>query len=437
MLGVLGGGQLGRMWAHAAQTLGYQTAVLDPDPHSPAGWVSHLHLCADYLDPQALAQMAQQCAAFTTEFENVPAQALAQLAQTRPVSPSAASVAVAQDRAQEKAHFTRCGVPVAPHAVLTHAADVAAVSEALLPGILKTARLGYDGKGQARVANRAELLAAWQAMQSGGQAPGANAARATSPNMHQPHPAQAIAAPQGHATPSDTVCVLEKMLPLAAECSVVLARGHDGQMVHLPVQANLHRDGILAVTEVGDGALDTALADQALAAARDVAQGLDYVGVLCVEFFVLHPDAPGGKPSLVVNEIAPRPHNSGHHSIDSCDVSQFDLQVRCMAGLPLVPPRAHSAAVMLNLLGDLWWPAAVPVGAPEPQDPKTHPPTESAREPDWAAVLALPGVHLHLYGKTQPRQGRKMGHLTCTAATLGQARDVARQAAQCLGLAPW
>ena len=410
MLGVLGGGQLGRMWAHAAQTLGYQTAVLDPDPHSPAGWVSHLHLCADYLDPQALAQMAQQCAAITTEFENVPAQALAQLAQTRPVSPSAASVAVAQDRVQEKAHFTRCGVPVAPHAVLTHAADVAAVSEALLPGILKTARLGYDGKGQARVANRAELLAAWQAMQSGDP---------------------------GHATPSATVCVLEKMLPLAAECSVVLARGHDGQMVHLPVQANLHRDGILAVTEVGDGALDTALADQALAAARDVAQGLDYVGVLCVEFFVLRPDAPGGKPSLVVNEIAPRPHNSGHHSIDSCDVSQFDLQVRCMAGLPLVPPRAHSAAVMLNLLGDLWWPGAVPAGAPAPQDPKTHPSTESSREPDWAAVLALAGVHLHLYGKTQPRRGRKMGHLTCTAATLGQARDVARQVAQCLGLAPW
>jgi 5-(carboxyamino)imidazole ribonucleotide synthase len=410
MLGVLGGGQLGRMWAHAAQTLGYQTAVLDPDPHSPAGWVSHLHLCADYLDPQALAQMAQQCAAITTEFENVPAQALAQLAQTRPVSPSAASVAVAQDRAQEKAHFTRCGVPVAPHAVLAHAADVAAVSAALLPGILKTARLGYDGKGQARVANRAELLAAWQAMQSGDS---------------------------GQATPSATVCVLEKMLPLAAECSVVLARGQDGQMVHLPVQANLHRDGILAVTEVGDGALDTALAEQALAAARDVAQGLDYVGVLCVEFFVLHPDTPGGKASLVVNEIAPRPHNSGHHSIDSCDVSQFDLQVRCMAGLPLVPPRAHSAAVMLNLLGDLWWPGAAPAGAPAPQDPKTHPPTESAREPNWAAVLALPGVHLHLYGKTQPRRGRKMGHLTCTAATLGQARDVARQAAQCLGLAPW
>ena len=383
--------------------MGYQTAVLDPDPHSPAGLVSHLHLCADYLNPQALAQMAQQCAAITTEFENVPAQALAQLAQSRPVSPAAAAVAVAQDRAQEKAHFARCGVPVAPHAVLTSAADVTAVSEALLPGILKTARMGYDGKGQARVANRAELGAAWQAMQAGG--------------------------PVGAAA-SATVCVLEKRLPLAGECSVVLARGHDGQMVHLPVQANVHRDGILAVTEVGDGAFDPALAAQALAAAREVAQGLDYVGVLCVEFFVLQPDTRGGPGALVVNEIAPRPHNSGHHSIDSCDVSQFELQVRCMAHLPLVQPRAHSAAVMLNVLGDLWWPAAVSTDLPVP-------PGESAREPDWPAVLALPGVHLHLYGKTQPRAGRKMGHLTCTAATLGQARAVARQAAQCLGLSPW
>jgi 5-(carboxyamino)imidazole ribonucleotide synthase len=425
MLGVLGGGQLGRMWAHAAQTLGYPTAVLDPDPHSPAGLVSHLHLCADYLDPQALAQMAQQCAAITTEFENVPAQALAQLAHTLPVSPAAASVAVAQDRAQEKAHFSRCGVPVAPHAVLASAADVAAVADDLLPGILKTARLGYDGKGQARVANRAELLAAWLAMQSGG--PGDQLAHPDHAPGHGSAPAHV------HASSSATVCVLEKMLPLAAECSVVLARGRDGHMVHLPVQANLHRDGILAVTEVGDGAIDPALSDQALAAARDVAQGLDYVGVLCVEFFVLAPDAPGGKPSLVVNEIAPRPHNSGHHSIDSCDVSQFDLQVRCMAGLPLVQPRAHSAAVMLNLLGDLWWPAV----AKPPVDQVAHPPTEPARAPDWAAVLALPGVHLHLYGKTQPRAGRKMGHLTCTAPTLAQARDVARLAAPCLGLAPW
>ncbi|MDH4377983.1 MAG: 5-(carboxyamino)imidazole ribonucleotide synthase, partial [Ramlibacter sp.] len=315
-LGVMGGGQLGRMFVHAAQRLGYFTAVLDPDATSPAGRVSHHHLHADYLDTAALAELVRLADAITTEFENVPAQALAQLAAHRPVAPGGEAVAIAQDRALEKAHFTRCGVPCAPHALIESPEQLAAVGDALLPGILKTARLGYDGKGQARVANRTELLAAWQAMQSG----------------NPPHA---------------TVCVLEKMLPLAAECSVVLARGQDGQMVHLPVQANLHRDGILAVTEVGDGALDPALASQALAAAREVAQGLDYVGVLCVEFFVLQPVAPGGQPSLVVNEIAPRPHNSGHHSIDSSDVSQFDLQVRCMAGLPLVPPRAHSAAVML------------------------------------------------------------------------------------------
>ena len=268
--------------------MGYQTAVLDPDPHSPAGLVSHLHLCADYLNPQALAQMAQQCAAITTEFENVPAQALAQLAQSRPVSPAAAAVAVAQDRAQEKAHFARCGVPVAPHAVLTSAADVTAVSEALLPGILKTARMGYDGKGQARVANRAELGAAWQAMQAGG--------------------------PVGAAA-SATVCVLEKRLPLAGECSVVLARGHDGQMVHLPVQANVHRDGILAVTEVGDGAFDPALAAQALAAAREVAQGLDYVGGAVRGVFCLaarHPGRPwcfGGQR----NRAAPAQQRAPQH----------------------------------------------------------------------------------------------------------------------------
>jgi 5-(carboxyamino)imidazole ribonucleotide synthase len=157
-----------------------------------------------------------------------------------------------------------------------------------------------------------------------------------------------------------------------------------------------------------------------LAAARDVAQGLDYVGVLCVEFFVLAPDAPGGKPSLVVNEIAPRPHNSGHHSIDSCDVSQFELQVRCMAGLPLVQPRLHSASVMLNLLGDLWFSSGT-----------------QAVEPPWAQVLALPGVHLHLYGKTEARRGRKMGHLTITAAQAEQARRVALQAASILGIPAW
>jgi 5-(carboxyamino)imidazole ribonucleotide synthase len=246
---------------------------------------------------------------------------------------------------------------------------------ALLPGILKTASLGYDGKGQATVMSLAELPAAWQAL---GGVP----------------------------------CVLEQRLPLKLEISVIVARAADGTGVHLPVQQNLHRGGILAVTQVPAPGVPEATAAQAIALAQRLAEQLAYVGVLCVEFFVLE----DGR--LVANEMAPRPHNSGHYSIDACDISQFDLQLRTLAGLPLVAPRLHSPAVMLNLLGDLWFPA----GAATP------------RTPDWAAVLALPGVHLHLYGKTEARRGRKMGHLTVTAASPAQARAVALQAAALLGL---
>jgi 5-(carboxyamino)imidazole ribonucleotide synthase len=210
--------------------------------------------------------------------------------------------------------------------------------------------------------------------------------------------------------------VLEARLPLASELSVIVARGAAGDVVHLPVQHNLHRDGILAVTTVPAPGLSAVLLDQAVDAAARIAARLGYVGVLCVEFFVL---ADG---SLVANEMAPRPHNSGHYSIDACDVSQFDLQVRAMAGLPLVAPRLHSCAVMLNLLGDLWF-AAPATGVAGPV----------AVEPDWARVLALPGAHLHLYGKAEARPGRKMGHLTITAATPAQARDTALQAAALLG----
>jgi 5-(carboxyamino)imidazole ribonucleotide synthase len=380
-LGVMGGGQLARMFVHAAQRLGYSTAVLDPDPASPAGRVSHLHVQTDYLDEQGLAQMVDHCAALTTEFENVPAPALRTLAARRPVAPGADAVAVCQDRALEKQHFVRCGVPCAPHALIESPEQLVAVDAALLPGILKTARLGYDGKGQVRVASRDQLAAAWDDLQ---RAP----------------------------------CVLEALLPLAFEISVILARSASGEVVTLPVQHNLHRDGILAVTTVPAPGVDAALQAQAIDAAERIAAGLRYVGVLCVEFFVLQDHAEGSK--LVANEMAPRPHNSGHYSIDSCDVSQFELQVRCMAGLPLTPPRLHSPAVMLNLLGDLWFDAA-----------------GRERTPDWATVLALPGAHLHLYGKASARRGRKMGHLTLTAATPDGAREVALQAAACLGLPPF
>ena len=378
-LGVMGGGQLGRMFVHAAQQMGYFTAVLDSDPASPAGLVAHHHIQTSYLDEHGLGQLAQCSAAITTEFENVPAAALTSLAVLRPVAPGAAAVAVCQDRAAEKRHFANCGVPCAPHAVIETAAQLDAVPDHLLPGILKTTRMGYDGKGQARVATRAELAAAWAAL--GGVS-----------------------------------AVLEQRLPLAHEVSVIVVRGTGGEIVHFPLQQNLHRDGILAVTQVPAPDVSAALQQQAVDAARRVAESLDYVGVLCVEFFVLQ----DGR--LVANEMAPRPHNSGHYSIDACDLSQFDLQVRAMTGAPLLAPRLHSPAVMLNLLGDLWFAGAV---ASTPA---------CAREPDWAQVLALPGVHLHLYGKTAPRPARKMGHLTVTAASASEVRLVALQVAAVLGL---
>ena len=371
-LGVMGGGQLARMFVHAAQQMGYATAVLDADPASPAGLVAHTHVLADYLDPQGLAELADCSAAVTTEFENVPARSLAVLADCVPVAPGAAAVAVCQDRAAEKAHFERSGVPCAPHAVIASAAQLAATDDRLLPGILKTARLGYDGKGQARVESRAQLSAAWARL--GG-----------------------------------VVCVLEQRLPLAHEISVIVARSANGEIVNLPVQQNLHRDGILALTRVPAPDVAAEVGARAIAHAQRIAGTLDYVGVLCVEFFVL---ADG---SLVANEMAPRPHNSGHYSIDACDVSQFELQVRAMTGAPLRAPRLHSPCVMLNLLGDLW-PGA---------------------SPDWAAVLAVPGVHLHLYGKAEARAGRKMGHLTVTAASAAEADTRARTAADLLGIEAW
>lgn len=373
-LGVMGGGQLGRMFVHAAQQMGYFTAVLDADPASPAGGVANYHIQTGYLDEQGLAQLMQRSAAITTEFENVPAEALLTLGAQRQVAPSAQAVAVCQDRAAEKAYFVRSGVPCAPHALIATAERLAAVGDELLPGILKTSRLGYDGKGQVRVNTRAELAAAWAALKG-------------------------------------VPCVLERLLPLALEISVIVARSADGGSVHLPVQQNLHRGGILAVTQVPAVDVSAEVQQAAVLAARRLAEALEYIGVLCVEFFVLQDG------SLVANEMAPRPHNSGHCSIDACDVSQFELQVRTMTGAPLVAPRLHSPCVMLNLMGELWF---------------RH--GEREATPDWAAVLALPGAHLHLYGKATARPGRKMGHLTVTAATAPAARAVALQAARLLAI---
>jgi 5-(carboxyamino)imidazole ribonucleotide synthase len=372
-LGVLGGGQLGRMFCHAAQRLGYRVCVLDPDPDSPAGAVAEQHLQADYLDESALDALASRCAAVTTEFENVPAAALRRLAATVTVCPSADAVAVAQDRIDEKTFVAGCGIAVAPYAVVRGEADLSGVDPALFPGILKAARLGYDGKGQARVADAAQALAAYRAF---GSVP----------------------------------CVLERALPLAAEVSVVVARALDGRTVAWPAAENLHRDGILARTVV-PARVPEATARSALDAARRIAEALGYAGVLCVEFFVLADGA------LVVNEMAPRPHNSGHWTIDASVTSQFEQQARVLAGLPLGATDALAPAVMVNLLGDCWLRGAQPA------------------EPDWAAVLADPRVKLHLYGKAQPRRGRKMGHLTVVGGSAQDCLQAAMRAERLLGIA--
>jgi len=363
-LGLLGGGQLGRMFCMAAQSLGYRVCVLDPGADSPAGSVADRHIQADYLDAAALDEMARLCGAATTEFENVPAAALDRLARDIVVSPAARSVAIAQDRIVEKDFIRGCGIDVAPYCVVTSEADLMAAEDALYPAILKVARLGYDGKGQARVANRAEAIEAFRAFSAQG-------------------------------TLGDVPCVLEKRLALKLELSVVVARGFDGRAVAFPVAENVHRGGILALSTV-PARIDDSLARQATEATLEIAARLDYVGVLCVEFFLLE----DGR--LVVNEMAPRPHNSGHYTIDACITSQFEQQVRVLAGLPLGAVDALCPSVMVNLLGDCWLPDGSNGGS---------------REPDWSAVLAHRGVKLHLYGKTEARVGRKMGHATVLGAS--------------------
>ncbi|HEY8607440.1 MAG TPA: 5-(carboxyamino)imidazole ribonucleotide synthase [Noviherbaspirillum sp.] len=378
-LGVMGGGQLGRMFVHAAQKMGFKVAVLEPAEDCPAGHAADLLIRAHYDDQQALAALAERCAAVTTEFENVPAPSLALLATRSFVSPAAACVSVAQDRVEEKRFFTECaaesGVMPAPYGVIAAAADIEALPDTLFPGILKTARLGYDGKGQVRVRDREEARTAWAGM-------------------------------------NGVVCVLEKMLPLAYEVSVLTARGADGRAVVYPIAENVHRDGILFTTTVPGPNVAPESAVRAQSAALAIAARLGYVGVLCIEFFVLEDGA------VVVNEMAPRPHNSGHYTIDACVTSQFAQQARAMARLPLGDVHQHSPAVMLNILGDIWFAA----GSDQP------------REPAWDQVLALPGANLHLYGKDAPRRGRKMGHVTFVAPTLAEAQARMQRACAVLGI---
>jgi 5-(carboxyamino)imidazole ribonucleotide synthase len=368
-LGLLGGGQLGRMFTVAARTLGYRVTVLDPDPLSPAAEFATGHLNTAYTDPDSLAELSRTCAAVTTEFENAPAEALLALAERTLVRPSGNAVAVAQDRSREKGFIASHGLPVGPYADVRGEADFdAALARVRLPAILKTARFGYDGKGQATIATRADLegfFAAWRRVP----------------------------------------CVLEERLALELEISVILARASDGRIEVFPVAENRHARGILDVT-IAPARIPEALAAEARALASRLADALDYVGVLAVEMFVV-----GGR--LLVNEIAPRPHNSGHYTIDACRTSQFEQQVRVLCGLPLGDPSLHTPAVMVNLLGDIW----------------------GAGEPRWDAVLRHPGAHLHLYGKREARPGRKMGHVTVCEAVPGQALEVAMAIRRDLGIA--
>jgi 5-(carboxyamino)imidazole ribonucleotide synthase len=354
MLGMLGGGQLGRYFVQAAHDLGYRVTVLDPDAGSPAGRIADRHLVAAYDDPKAIDELAGTCAAVSTEFENVPAATLEALAGLIPVRPSASAVAACQDRRREKAFVTGLGLPCGPHAVIESPADLDAVPDTLFPGILKAARLGYDGKGQAVVPERAAITAAWDGL---GRVP----------------------------------AVLEAKLPLDCEVSVILARDASGRTAVFPVAENRHRRGILDVS-IAPARVPEALAQQARECALRIAEGLGYIGTLGVEFFV-----SGGR--LFVNEMAPRPHNSGHYTLDACRTTQYEQQVRALCGLPLGDPSPVQAAVMVNLLGDLWFTP----GSNEP------------REPDWPALAAEPGLRLRLYGKRAARPGRKMGHFTVLA----------------------
>lgn len=363
-LGILGGGQLGRLFTTAARTLGYQVIVLDPDPHSPAAHFANQHIVADFSDLHALETLGKACVAVSTEFENVPADSLRFLAQFCTVHPDADAVAISQDRIAEKQFFTAQGFPCARFAVIQSRDDIAAALRQIStaeshPTLLKRSQLGYDGKGQARVNNIDDALRAFDEM---GGAP----------------------------------CVLEEFVPLALEVSVILARGSDAQIAVFPLAENQHRNGILDVTLVPARIPDT-LAEQARQLAMQMAECLNYCGVLTVEFFV----TVDGR--LLINEIAPRPHNSGHYTLDACVTDQFEQQVRTLCGLPLGDTRLLSPAVMVNLLGDLW----------------------NGDMPCWKNILSCPQAKLHLYGKRDARPGRKMGHFTVMDATMEHALALA------------
>jgi len=374
-IGILGGGQLGRMLSQAASRLGFNVVILDPEENSPAGRVSQGQIVAAYDNPTALSVLGQTCAAVTFEFENVPAGSLDYLAKFVLVRPAAAAVSVCQNRIAEKEFLRSHDLPIADFIAVHSEQDLRAAALSLFPAILKVARFGYDGKGQAVVAGRDEAIAAFQHFKG-------------------------------------ETCVLEQKLALGSEISVVLARDEDGQVKSFPSAENSHRKGILDVSLV-PARLSPMLRAEAAELAEKIAAGLGYIGTLAVEFFVV-------EDQLVVNEMAPRPHNSGHYTLDACLTSQYEQQVRALCGLPLGDPRAHSAAAMVNLLGDIWY--------------ETGPAGTRYREPDWSRLHAFPGLKLHLYGKHHARHGRKMGHFTVVDEDPEKARAVALAARTAIGI---
>jgi 5-(carboxyamino)imidazole ribonucleotide synthase len=367
-VGILGGGQLGRMFAIAARRMGYRVHALDPTDDCPAGQVADVEVSAAYDDVEAARRFAAGVDVVTFEFENIPAETLAAVAEVRPVRPSPEVLHVCRHRLREKDFLRQHGFPVTGYRAVQSAAEVTqALRDLGLPAVLKTADFGYDGKGQVRLDRPDQAAAAWQG----------------------------LGRPLG---------VLEAFVPFVKEISVICARTARGEVLCYPPAENEHRRHILDVTTV-PARLQPAVARRAAGLAVAVAEALQVVGVLAVEMFLLDTG------ELLVNELAPRPHNSGHFSVDACVTSQFEQQLRAVCGLPLGDVRLHRPAAMANLLGDLW----------------------AGGEPDWEAALAFPEVKLHLYGKREARPGRKMGHLTALADTAQAARELVLAARRALG----
>jgi len=366
-LGILGGGQLGAMFAAAAKRMGYRVAAITDTADCPAARICDRMHVGGYADATFLTRAAAGLDVVTFEFENVPAAAGRALAAAVPVRPHPDVLFTTQDRAREKAFLVAHGFACAPHRVVRSRDDLhAAVRDLGLPAVLKTAAFGYDGKGQAKLLTAGDVDPAWAAL--------------------------------GDSPTGPRELVLEGWIGFDCEISVVAARGLDGVVATFAPSRNAHTHHILDVSSV-PAALPDAVLAAATVTAGEILAALDVVGVACVEFFV----TKDGR--VLVNEIAPRTHNSGHLTIETCETSQFEQQVRAVCGLPLGSTRPVAPAAMANLLGDCWFAAG----------------SADAREPDWAAALAVPGVRLHLYGKSDPRPGRKMGHLTAVATTATEA----------------